>query len=171
MSITLNTQGLHPSTLLSLEAISWLEDKITPTKILDMGCGHGVLSLTAAHLWPADILAVDIAPKAIADTQGQIDAYGMQQRITALRSDRFAAPQIAKSGPYDLIMANMLDQWLIEMVSDIKTNLKPAGYAILSGMLAWLTPQTFSAYTGQEFKIAKEFNQLEWRAAVIMSAL
>lgn len=167
MTFAVDTSGLHPSTRLAILALGWLAEKTECHSILDMGCGSGVLSATAAHIWPAHILAVDISPQAITDTRQVIHDYGLSQRVSAARSDRFAEPAIQQHAPYDLIIANMLDQWLVEMATDIKKSLKTGGFCLLSGLLEWIYADTLAAYTNLGFEIQQEFQEYPWRAAVL----
>ncbi len=132
-----------------------------------MGCGNGVLSLAAASLWGAHVTAVDISDNAIHDCRQHILAYGLQDSIEVHKSDRFMAPAISQNAPYDLIIANMLDQWLVEMAYDIKKHLSPGGYVILSGMLEWLMADTKRSYTNLEFEILEEFHSSTWHGCLL----
>ena len=171
MNFAIDTSGLHPSTTLGLSALTWLHGKTEFKNILDMGCGNGILSVASAHLWQAKVLAVDISENAVRDTQIAVEEYHLTSQITVLRSDRFMHPQIKKSAPYDLIIANQLDQWLIEMVGDIRHCLKKGGYVVTSGLLDWLAEPTKQAYHALGLEIQQEFSMPPWRACVICDRL
>lgn len=171
MNFAIDTSGLHPSTTLGLRALTWLHEQADCRNILDMGCGNGILSVASAHLWQSQVLAVDISENAVRDTQAAIQEYELTSQITVLRSDRFMHPQIAKSAPFDLIIANQLDQWLVEMAGDIKHSLKKGGHVVLSGLLDWLAEPTKQAYQALGVEIQQEFSMPPWRSCVICDRL
>ncbi|MGE3714487.1 MAG: 50S ribosomal protein L11 methyltransferase [Alphaproteobacteria bacterium] len=167
MTFAIDTSVLHPSSRLGLAALAWLAQRTEFDNALDMGCGSGVLSVMAAQLWAARILAVDISENAVRDATQVIDDHELTERITVIRSDRFAHPAIATHAPYGLIMANMLDQWLVEMATDMKKHLRPGGTIILSGLLEWLAAGTRQAYIDLGFEIQQEFSDSGWRAVIM----
>ncbi len=167
MHFAINPENLHPSTELALDCLHALHGKAQCDKVLDIGCGNGLLSIVCAQIWDAEVVAIDISDAAVKDaTENAID-HKLQEKIHIHRSDRFAHPAIAKHAPYGLIIANMLDQWLIEMAVDIKKHVKPEGYAILSGMLPWLVTDTKRSYTSLGFEIIEEFNTSQWCSCVL----
>lgn len=81
--------GLHPSTRLCMAA---LEQHLRPgDQVLDVGCGSGVLSITAARLGAAVILATDIDPIAVAATEENCQRNGVVVQVTA-RTGSLPAP-------------------------------------------------------------------------------
>jgi len=152
-------------------AMQWLQERGDFSHILEMGCGNGILSVTAATIWDAEVLAADISDKALADAAAHIAANGMENRITLLKSDMFFAPQIKRRAPYDLIICNMLAHQLTQMAPDIRANLAQNGICILSGMLAWLAGDTKTAYKSLGFEIIKEIPNANWLTCVICDRL
>ncbi len=167
MSFAIDTSALHPTTELGLEAIHWLQSRASCKNILDMGCGNGLLSLVAAEVWDARVTAADISPQAVADTQAAALEHGFGSQITVLRSDRFAHPAIREGGPYDLIIANLLAEWLKEMAVDIKNNVKPGGYVILCGMLEWLAEGTEASFATLGFEIVEKISLPPWQCSIV----
>ena len=95
--------GTHPSTRLML---FWLERTIRGgERVLDYGCGSGILSIAAAKLGAARVDGVDIDRQAIETTLGNARANNV--RMTATLPDGLAA------GHYDVVVANILAQPLI----------------------------------------------------------
>ena len=167
MHFAIDAEHLHPSTELALDCLHFLHEQATCRNILEIGCGNGLLSITCAQIWQANVLAVDIADAAIQDATGNIHTQQLQKQVTVLKSDRLKNPAISGRAPYDLIIANMLDQWLVEMALDIKKHARSSGYVVLSGMLAWLAADTKQSYTNLGFEILKEFNHDQWHSCVL----
>jgi len=162
MPIAIDASALHPSTRLSLSALEWLETRISPENILDMGCGNGILSLTSAHTWDASMLSCDISENAIRDISENIRKFAPDAPITPLRSDGFRHPMIAKTGPYGLIIANLLAQWQVQMATEISQNLAPGGTLLLSGILLWQEDGVIEAFQTIGIEVIHRLNELEW---------
>ncbi|MDE3060920.1 MAG: 50S ribosomal protein L11 methyltransferase, partial [Pseudomonadota bacterium] len=99
MAVELDTENLHPATVLMIEALHWLHERYAAENVLDMGCGGGVLSALSASIWDARVLAADISPKAVEDTSMNIASHGLDGRVTVVQSDGFLSPEIAARTP------------------------------------------------------------------------
>lgn len=165
-TMQLETAGLHPATELFLEALQWLQARKDCRRVLDMGCGNGILSVVAAGAWGAQVLAVDIAEKALADTARNAAQHGLSEHIATLRSDGFSAPEIAQSGPYDLIMFNVLAELVVAQAQSVKANLASGGVVILGGILEWKAADTRIAYESLGFEIIHKIIRSPWFLAV-----
>src|SRR4051812_42215147 len=84
--------GHHETTALCLEAISQIARADRPARILDLGCGTGVLAIAAAKLWRRDILATDIDPVAIEVARENARANAVAPLIHAATADGFDSP-------------------------------------------------------------------------------
>lgn len=127
--------GTHASTRLVLEEIQALADRgITPARILDVGCGSGILAIAAVKRWPAaTCIALDNDPIAIAATCDNAAGNRVADRIAA--SDR----PLGEPGPsFGLVLANIQANVLRELRAALVANTAPGGTLILSGLL---TPQ------------------------------
>lgn len=109
--------GEHPTTKGCLLMLDRYLQAHTPRRILDMGCGSGILAIAAAKAVPTTdvILGIDIDKPSIFFAQSHADANHVADRVTFLHGDGFHAPEVNASTPYDLIFGNILAQPLIEM--------------------------------------------------------
>jgi ribosomal protein L11 methyltransferase len=130
--------GTHASTRLVLEELQALADRpITPARILDVGCGSGILAIAAVKRWPgARCIAVDHDPLAIAATDDNAAKNGVADRIAA--SPRPLDAPRAPGDAFELVLANIQAHVLRELRALLIANTAPGGTLILSGLL---TPQ------------------------------
>lgn len=158
----LETGGLHPTTELCLEALQALQQQREVKRVLDMGCGGGILSILCAHLWEAQVLGVDIAEKAVEETRAAIVANGLEGRVASYRSNGFAHEKIRAGAPYDLIIINLLAEPIIQWAGQVKKHLAPDGIVLLSGILNWQEASVLQVYNQLGFDIKQLLNNNPW---------
>ncbi len=124
--------GTHPTTQLCMEA---LEDHVQPSiKALDLGCGSGVLAITAAKLGASDILALDIDPLAVKVTEENAAQNGVANQITAQEGS--LENLVGSSRRFDLIVVNILAKIIIAMCDNhLGEIVRPGGIALFSGII------------------------------------
>ncbi len=156
----------HPSTVLAIHYLQRLKDlNFSPSSILDMGCGSGLLSLIAAQQWPqARITAADISLLAVEESRGNLLKNGLESRINIIRSDGYAHPSIQEDGPYDLIISNLLAELHVKHSNLSYNIMKYNGYIVLSGILPWLTTPVEQAHIAAGFKIYDQSSIQNWTA-------
>ncbi len=120
--------GQHPTTAMCLRA---LEDHVRPgSRVLDLGCGSGILAIAAAKLGAEQVLALDIDPNAVRAAQENASANGVADVIDV----REGTVDVA-SGPFDLIVANISGLTLERLAVQLARPLRPGGWLIASGFL------------------------------------
>ena len=129
--------GEHETTRGCLMALDRLARRIRPRRILDLGCGSGILALAAARTWRVPVVASDIDPVSVRETRRNARVNGLLPLVEAIRSPGWRAPAVRDAGPYDLVFANILARPLIRMAPDLAHGLAPGGVAVLSGLLTW----------------------------------
>jgi len=159
--------GEHGTTRCCLEALEWLSKKRRFSKILDMGCGSGILAIGAAKLWKTDVLAVDIDPVAVRVTDDNIAINRETVRISTAISDGYMCDKINKGKPFDLIVSNILARPLIAFAPDLVKNLAEDGMAVLSGLLTSQETQVLAAHKMQGLSLEKRFVHKEWCTLVL----
>lgn len=167
MSLTVAAGGIHPTTESCIAALQWLHPRAECANILEIGCGSGVLSVIAADIWQAPVLAADMVPKAVADTAELAQRSGLEGRITAIRSEGFRHELIGSRAPYDLIICNLVAATLIGLAADVKKHLAPGGTVLLSGILAWLAEDVETAYKSCGLNIIWKNSSLSWNSYLL----
>jgi len=154
--------GDHETTRLVLQI---LDERVTGgERVLDVGCGSGVLSIAALRLGAASAVAIDI----------EEDAAVVALRNAALNS---VAPRIEVStrplaeitGLYDIVLANIETRVLLHMPAQLVTRLAPEGILVLSGILRVERDELLAAYASMHLESAIE--EGEWCACVLRSGL
>ncbi|MFN7018426.1 MAG: 50S ribosomal protein L11 methyltransferase, partial [Fimbriimonadales bacterium] len=119
--------GGHATTALCLEL---LERYLQPgMRVADVGTGTGILAITAAKLGAREVIAVDNDELAIKIAQGNIERNGVAEVVRAQLGDGFHA----LAGTFDLIVCNIISEFLIATASQVPPRLRPQGVYILSG--------------------------------------
>lgn len=160
--------GEHGTTSGCLRALEMLARKRHFDRILDMGCGSGILAIAAAQLWRSQVLAVDIDPVAVRVTQENIAINRVQAHVAAAVSDGYASVQLKRAGTFDLIVSNILARPLVAFAPSLAASLAPGGYAVLSGLLVSQETMVLAAHRAQGLRLARRYRSGEWSALVLM---
>jgi ribosomal protein L11 methyltransferase len=130
--------GTHATTALCLE---WLDgSELAGCRVVDYGCGSGILAIAALKLGAAEALAFDIDPQARLATRDNAVRNGVADRLTVAAT----APHEAAS--CDALVANILPGPLTELAGRFATLLRPGGRIALSGVLAEQAGTVAAAY-------------------------
>lgn len=132
--------GNHATTALCLEWIAG-DDNIAGSRVLDYGCGSGILALAAAARGAVTVHACDIDAQALAVCRHNIGLNGFAAAAVVPLAD-------VATGAYDLIVANILLEPLTALVARFHALLAPGGRIVLSGILAAQAPDLLAAYAG-----------------------
>lgn len=157
--------GEHATTrgcLLATECVKW-----PPRRILDMGCGTGILAIAAAKRWHRNVLATDIDPESVRVTRVNAAVNRIASAIRAEVSPGYRHPEIARHAPYDLVFANILARPLMAMAPDLARVLAPGGMAILSGLLARQEAAVLSAHRAQGLFLVTRIALEGWNTLVV----
>jgi ribosomal protein L11 methyltransferase len=130
--------GTHPSTALCLE---WLAGAgLDGKRVLDYGCGSGLLAIAALRLGAARADAVDIDPQALLATRENARANGVDGRLHAFTPAEFTV------APHDVVLANILARPLIELAPRLCAALAPGGDIVLAGVLDTQAAEVMAAF-------------------------
>jgi ribosomal protein L11 methyltransferase len=130
--------GTHPTTALCLE---WLDGAIQGgERVLDYGCGSGILALAALALGASRAAAFDIDPQALRATRANAAKNQLANRIAIFAN----AAEIA--GRFDVVLANILSGPLIGLAPGLAARTEAGGRVVLAGLLAPQAGEVAQAY-------------------------
>jgi len=130
--------GTHATTALCLE---WLDGAIQGgERVLDYGCGSGILALAALRLGAGRATAVDIDPQALQATHENAAKNGL--------ADRVEIPTRASdvAGSFDVVLANILSGPLVELAPGLASRAGRGGALVLAGLLSHQAGEVAQAY-------------------------
>lgn len=153
--------GLHPTTRICLEGLEGLAETgaLDVDRVLDVGCGSGILSIAAARLGARSVTAVDIDPIAIGATTANARRNRLAQRI---RPRLGSLP--SGDGPYDLVIANLIASVLIGHARDLAGELSADGRWLVSGIFADREGAVREAFAAAGLAITNRWAEDEWVA-------
>jgi ribosomal protein L11 methyltransferase len=158
--------GHHGTTAGCLLALDSLLKRRQPRRILDVGCGTGVLAIAAARSTGKSVTATDIDPEAVRVTRANAAHNGAKGLVTSFVAAGLAHPRIAAQGPYDLIFANILARPLVQLSTGISRALAPGGELILSGItldqMRWIT----AVYRSRGLALCSRIHRGEWATLI-----
>jgi ribosomal protein L11 methyltransferase len=159
--------GHHGTTLGCLLLLDYVLKACMPRRVLDLGTGTGVLAIAAAKALHRRVLASDIDPLSV---QVARDNAGLNQAghlVESIRATGFSAPQFAASGPFDLVLANILANPLRELATPMSRHLAPSARVILSGLLAHQAQGVIAAYRARGLVLVRHI-QIEGWSSLLM---
>lgn len=158
--------GMHETTYLALETINEysLENDIKTKSVADIGCGSGILSLFSYKLGARNITSVDIDSEAV---NCSLD----NAKYNDINLDNFifgSAKDLNNMNlKFDLVVANIETDILIEIMADLKKLLKENSYLILSGILLEKESYINNAIRENGLKIINRKRKNDWAALLL----
>lgn len=149
--------GGHDTTRLCLEM---MEDYVTrDTEFLDVGCGSGILSVSALLLGAKKAVAVDIDPLAVKKARENAELNGFDEmRYTALEGD--LADKV--TGKFNVVAANIVADVIILFCSQVKEFMSDDAVFITSGIIDTREPDVLEAFKKYGFSIVERRERGGW---------
>ena len=133
--------GYHPTTYTCMEA---LEELVRPgMRVLDLGSGSGILTITALKLGAGSAVALDIDGQAVSAARQNFRRLRLQDRVTLAKGS--VPHPAAGAGTIDLAVANISARGVADRAPFILPALRPGGILIASGLLAKQQPEVDDA--------------------------
>lgn len=141
--------GTHPTTALCLRWLDGLaaHGLLQEQRVLDFGCGSGILALAALKLGAAHAVGVDNDPQALTATFDNAARNGVAERLQVY------LPAEEPAATYPLVVANILASALDALAATLAERVQPGGRIALSGILHGQEPELLAKY-------ARWFDQL-----------
>jgi ribosomal protein L11 methyltransferase len=156
--------GTHETTRLVMKI---LQDEICGgERVLDVGCGSGILSIAAAKLGAHLCRAYDIDPVAVRVAKENIEESGLSEIIKADTSDLLASVERVLGG-YDLCVANIVADIIKRMLPEVRAYLKTGAKLILSGIVAEREDEVRAAAEKSGFRVLRAEYENDWVALLI----
>lgn len=131
--------GTHPTTALCLE---WLDGTaVTGKRVIDFGCGSGILAIAALLLGAEHAVGTDIDTQALEASRDNAQRNGLPEQSLDLYLPENLPPE-----PADIVVANILAGPLVKLAPQLSSLVKPGGLIALSGILAEQTEEIVAAY-------------------------
>jgi ribosomal protein L11 methyltransferase len=153
--------GLHPTTRLCLEAIErWADDGQIrkESRVLDVGCGSGILAIAAGRFGAGHLVALDVDLIAVEATETNARRNGLPH----LRTRRGSVP--SREAPFDLVFANLIASLLVSMADALAAEVKPGGRLLASGIFVDREPEVRAAFDSDGLEMAGRWSEGDWVA-------
>jgi ribosomal protein L11 methyltransferase len=139
--------GNHETTRLCVERLVTLAEASARhpagLRVVDAGCGSGILALSASLLGYRDVSGFDNDPEAVRVSEENAALNGLATRVKFYVGDLITG---FESGPADVVLANILANVLIQYARELIAAVAPGGTLILSGILAVEVEQVKAAF-------------------------
>jgi len=145
--------GHHETTAQCLAGL----EKLDPAgrRVLDYGCGTGLLAIAAMKLGAANAIGVDIDPEAVACARENI-------LINDVEVELIESPKYIASPPCDIIAANLNTDLIIEVFDELNASLKPGGHIIYSGIPLDDKQRLLDFIEDKPYAVIDELAGIEW---------
>ena len=155
--------GSHATTRMCLAA---LENYVNPeTRVLDLGCGSGILGIGALVLGAKSCLGCDIDPKApdVVRSNAALNGIGAE-RLTACSGDIIADRRLRQrfGGGYDLVLANIVSDVIIPLSNYVKQFMSTSAVFITSGIIEGRQDEVRAALEAAGLRVTEHRCEEEW---------
>ena len=158
--------GTHETTRL---VIGLLEKYVKPgDRVLDVGCGSGILAICASRLGAAECKAYDIDPVAVKVARENIRDSGLEN-VSCDVSDLLAGVD-RKHGAYDVICANIVADIIIRMSPDVGNLMHEKSVLLTSGIISERADDVIAALSEHGLQVLERREENGWCALAVTKA-
>ncbi len=161
--------GHHGTTRGCMLLLDQVLKRHRPRRVLDLGCGTGVLAIAAAKALHARVLAGDIDPRAVSVARDNARHNGAGNLVDVIAATGFAAPEFARRAPFDLVLANILANPLRQLAAPMAAHLAPGAAVILSGLLPAQVRGVAAAYRARGLVLIRQVVVEGWSSLLLQN--
>ena len=136
-------------------------------RAFDIGTGSGILAVAAARLWPAQVLALDSDPTAVAAARETVRQNALSRRVSVLQGAGFRLRSGVRLGHADLICANIRAKPIAAMAPAFARHLGPGGAVVLSGLLTTEETRVLAAFRAVRLKLWRRIRLGAWATLIL----
>ncbi len=148
--------GTHQTTSLCIESIQKLN--LNGKSVCDIGCGSGILSITAAKLGAKSVTAIDIDPLSVDATITNSKLNGTEDIINVIEGDLLNS----SSSKFDIIFANILPDVIVKLIPNVTKSIKNNGEFLTSGIIKEKKEYVVDNLEKYNFQIMEILENGEW---------
>jgi ribosomal protein L11 methyltransferase len=151
--------GLHPTTRLCLAALEAVADRgaLERGRVLDVGCGSGILAIAAIRLGAASAVGLDIDPIAVEATAANARRNRLGRRVVA-RTGSLPSGE----PPFDAVLANLIAGVLVQLAPALRDELRPGGTLLASGIFVDREQEVARALRSAGVDITGRLDEGDW---------
>src|ERR1700741_1009196 len=138
-------------------------------RVLDLGNGTGVLAIAAAKALRMKVLASDIDAPSVKVAQENAWLNGTAPLVQVIRATGFSAPDLAQTGPFDLVLAKIPANPLKQLAGPMAHHLAPGARVILSGLLTPQAAGVIAAYRARGLVPLRHLRIEGWSSLLLRS--
>ena len=153
--------GLHPTTRLCLAAVEELAERgiVDGARVLDVGCGSGILAIAAVKLGAVTALGVDTDPIAIEATIANARRNALTRRLVAREGSLPTG-----EAPFDVVLANLIAGVLVPLAGALRDELRPGGSLLASGIFVDREGEVRAAFEAVGLAVTERSAEGDWVA-------
>jgi ribosomal protein L11 methyltransferase len=152
--------GDHPTTRMCLELLEGAA--LAGKRVLDLGCGTGILSIAAVKLGAGEVLAIDIEPMSV-----EVSKENARKNQVAFEAR--VGSNVADAGVgWDVVVSNIISATLISLAPAISEIVLPGGQWIVSGIIHDNWPDVRAAAARAGFELDRQLGDEQWTAAIFI---
>ena len=159
--------GKHETTQLCIKQLQkYIGDEVKAPKVLDVGCGSGILSIVALKLGAREVIGTDLDADCITSSEENMEVNHLPKELSTFYKgnliDDVELQEKVGTEEYEIVVANILADVIIPMTPVIPARMKQGGYFITSGIIDFRENDVKEAIEKAGLKVIEINHQGEW---------